>query len=1356
MEFRSKNMETKMKEKKKLKKILKISFFGIILFFVLYMIVTSSFFIRFAILPVISRMSGFSITATEVNLSFLHARIGIVKFSAGLEAEPFLKFDKLNIEWDNFSALKGQLSIKKLCLEKPELLLIESVPGGKSNLPFARETPKNKDENAEESTRTGRRIIPKIAIKDLSITGLGLKYVSTLSDSKKTMNEILLRDFSISLPEFSAANDAQLNVLGRLSVKSGDSIDISDALLEHKLFFRLDNDFLPESIKADLKISETRGFINKTAIDSKSLQVSALASLKNKNDVSIDEIRISDSSPGMTDDSQIMIKGQVFLDPFGTTLDIELNPLNSELINLISQMSTGISPGKMSFFYMGHLSYSAQSLMSSGKITVNHKYVEKSLDSVLNAYYDFELNPKNSLTTVKTFKSSMTLNNRECLVFELEKPLSINLKSVFESTDSNEAIPLKIKIDALDLPLLSSFLPEKNGLKISNGKLSSDITALINASGSKVAVSGKTALDDLSFEYSGKNFSDITSDLKFENLSLVNFSVLEIDSFMFRIMSAGIPSAAVSGNFNFNLKDLSGKIRLSDFSINEKILSPLPADYLKTVPLKSFCINGTLSSDWNKSFELYRINGKIKAEKVSLADPILYASPDNSSLELDFSAEGDKKNLKNIKSQINLQGFKCYKAVAGLKCDAEISSVALDKGNAELSKLDIKASLDNIDYISINSLKPFRIDWSKKTIELSPKLNAIVSIKDLPVDKMHGFFDASDAFATLGGIASVDINTEFGNDFMLESAKLKMKAKDFSFSSAGYVFKALDVHEEAEAAFEGWTKLKVKSANTVILSNDIPVAEINNKADFDFIAGTGDINSSFPLLNEKIISFVPKSVAEMFNFIKKSDLDTSENFFHYDMSGFKTSGIFNAASFLSGIEEIPESNTRLAYDIAWTEKGFDISEFKLDSEIDKLKIIDISIDGTIAPENKKYHLNVSTEACDIKRFHDMFNVEHKEEASKTDGQKTQPPEEKSSKTNLYDDYDIDILAKLKNLKYGKTINGNIDTKIILGKGRFEIPTLNGNINESKVTGFLSADFRDHAKISYKSGLEFTTLDLAPIVNSFTKNQKPFAGTLADFAMKADTPDASFDNPFKNISGILKARFTDLSIPTNLREKSMTINLILTPLETVSTIGKYIPSEYIPKELDSAASAFSDFFKGIDNFEFKEGAIDAVADSGVIRIEKCIFTGELIKFLLLKGNMQSSDGALDISSETSIGKLVVPLKIKGTLSNPVPNYTMLLPEFLSINTANLLSVDSINAILNITKDTGKSAGKKTLDVINHVLDLKKKNDASKKETEGEAQEKKDDDIDVRELFKMFKKKKKEKEKETPSGSLGIVK
>ncbi len=842
------------------------------------------------------------------------------------------------------------------------------------------------------------------------------------------------------------------------------------------------------------------------------------------------------------------------------------------------------------------------------------------------------------------------------------------------------------------------------------------MNAAIFGTGEIIRLDGVVAFKDLDFEAGGKEFSVISSSLNIVDFELSNFSQYRLESLSFRLLSLEKLVIELKGTAEGNLNEGTFRTDITEFSTDENLIALLPEEQRKSFPLSSFAIKGNLSALHKSAKDDFSFSGTVSTSKIKFASPIADLQPENSIETITFSCTADKESVKKLNADLLVSDFKYKNAVIGLKLGSSVEKISFKENSLDMKSIEGSVTLASGGRVDLKCGRPFSLKLAATPLEIKPSLVLQLEIIDMPLENMHCFFDPLEGYKAEGGTGNASIFCEFRDGFNLNTAKTDVKINNFSFSSCGHSFRKLNADIRSEAAFDGWTKLNVNSCETTIYSQEVPIAKLTDSAKFDFTASTGTICTKAILLDEKLVALLPKDLADSFGFIRKISLNSSENSFSYDKNNLYTSGKIIATGFLPDNRKIPESDFKLSYDIRTKDAGYEFRNCMMENFIGNAKAMDLGLSGYCDPSIKKYNLKIKSEQADI----EMISESLIKDKSQTGEDKSQRRKEESAKNEtktsfLSEEYDIDAQLSLKNISYGKLLKGNLDGSIGIKKGFLNVQNICGNINEAPIAGGLAADLRDSSSIRYNAKLKVGKLKMEPVITPFVVTKHPFKGILEGLEFNAESQSVTIENPVAKITGALKASFSNLSIPTTLKEKSLMANFILTPIETIASIGKYLPIKYIPSELSSAASVFTDYFQNFDNVAFDAGEIAATAKDGIITIGKCDFKGTAVKELTLRGTIRGSDGTMDTRARTKIGKLIVPLRIKGIFSSPSTEYTMILPDFIEANAGNLLDIKNIGDLLKITGEKGKdsSTDKEKIDVEG-ILNLFKKKKTENKD------------------------------------------
>ena len=244
-------------KKKLLKKIIVIGGVSLIIGMpILYSFVTSSFFIKAAILPTASKYAGFRISAKEVNFSLFKSSVSVSELEAGPESSPFLKVAKAEAAWGLRELMAGNIKIDKLHVSDGNISIDKETLKSFASSEESSGTSEKKEDKKEPAAPPA----PSVPLKlKLDIKNVSFEKIN--ADISLDALELKAKNLSVSLPVLETGKDAAISIAGELSLKSGGNINISHCSLKNRIAFSLNEELKPAYIDYILKIDEFSGNI---------------------------------------------------------------------------------------------------------------------------------------------------------------------------------------------------------------------------------------------------------------------------------------------------------------------------------------------------------------------------------------------------------------------------------------------------------------------------------------------------------------------------------------------------------------------------------------------------------------------------------------------------------------------------------------------------------------------------------------------------------------------------------------------------------------------------------------------------------------------------------------------------------------------------------------------------------------------------------------------------------------------------------------------------------------------------------------------------------------------------------------
>ncbi len=279
------------------------------------------------------------------------------------------------------------------------------------------------------------------------------------------------------------------------------------------------------------------------------------------------------------------------------------------------------------------------------------------------------------------------------------------------------------------------------------------------------------------------------------------------------------------------------------------------------------------------------------------------------------------------------------------------------------------------------------------------------------------------------------------------------------------------------------------------------------------------------------------------------------------------------------------------------------------------------------------------------------------------------------------------------------ISGDIHTKISNNSlPPFLELNLKAKINEEVTPIKIVFESNKNKKLQtcpFKINMKLNNLSLLPLFKVFIGGSySEGSGTVNNLSLNIVGSDLINPDINKNIEGVFNAEIVDLYLPIELA-KYGPVKLIFLPVEILSNINQYTKTDTVPSQLDGIFKSANSITSGLDSMHFSKNIIDISLDKGKVIIKKLDMTGGMlraVRSISIKGNIDLHK-EMDIDTQTSFVGVIVPIRITGTIDNPKPDLTMLLPGMVFGTANNILGsgVDIGKGITMGTINVGKGLG-----------------------------------------------------------------
>ena len=154
-----------------------------------------------------------------------------------------------------------------------------------------------------------------------------------------------------------------------------------------------------------------------------------------------------------------------------------------------------------------------------------------------------------------------------------------------------------------------------------------------------------------------------------------------------------------------------------------------------------------------------------------------------------------------------------------------------------------------------------------------------------------------------------------------------------------------------------------------------------------------------------------------------------------------------------------------------------------------------------------------------------------------------------------------------------------------------------------------------------------------------------------------------------------AELEGVSLRSDMRKRSLFLNILLLPLISIPHLIDYVPGEMLRRALRlTTAGAFMDMLSGDAPIEFRHGTMELSVRRGVIDLKSLDLEGELIEEYHAGGTIDlAGDGGADLETTARFALLYWPFYLNGNILDPKVSYGRSISHFFADNTKYLITL-----------------------------------------------------------------------------------
>ncbi len=977
-----------------------------------------------------------------------------------------------------------------------------------------------------------------------------------------------------------------------------------------------------------------------------------------------------------------------------------------------------------------------------------------------------------SLNVTAIQKSTNAARQDASLSLQLGAPMKISLAKSGGIPAASEAGRVRLEASRFNLAQLAFLIPSDKGVDITSGVVDGVIDASLTGADKPLVAKGTLKVEGLDIAspfISGKGFAlDATFATRLEALSVIHIDACES---VLKANNSTIGSFSVKGNYNFLQKQAAFdrlEVMAVDLALLQAIFAPATVSDLTSTRIKGGTADAALSIQLDGG-KLLRIEGDVAVAGVEAGAPSWSIRGLNAAAAFrSVVRESARLELETLKADISHEGAKAATLSAvgdfdfpSKKGGLRITELTVNESAATLIpetfasrrqtlttikslspchlKTTAAASLDlgakcvtaqslNVALVrkgktafSIAMPEPSELRWGAPGLDLS-RLSLHVDADSLDLTAANLFIPGKSGFAMNSGEASGSLNVLIGGQQTPPAITGKIELRNVSLTSGAATYSGLGATQEIDARIstaQGFalTPLKTKLAVDV---NGARSAELAVDGEFNFGEKWGKGTLTVERITEKIFDCVSDASSKP-QAIKTCEIK-GQSTFSYDAKGdFQCAGAANAIGSLllgaDGGKEPTALKGNAQFDLAKRGAGYQIRTVKLDVDGKKETLANLSVSGHVflPSEKRKSELLVSSSGIDLMALQNTLASPTASDPTSATA-KTEPETRKEKpdarEPTPIDLAGLDLLLKLdlNRVTYGRGVVASVKSQVKAKDNVVSAAPMVVTINETPVDLEWMIDLGESG--GWPFALRCSTIDLrlAPILKTFLAGSKEEPkGKLKALMLDAKGKGFTQGNLTDNLSGKLGIEIEELSLPASAKNIEV-INLIYVPLSTVAEISPALPTTILPGPIPKAINLASNALKESQNLTFRTASIRAATKNGRIQLEKCqlLGAGEAIRKISMTGWF-GYDGAIDLTTESLIGGLTIPLTIGGTIEKPKPDMKRLVPMLIKSNAENLLTPENVietiadpkkgvnkmlDDLLGGTTTQGKDAGKST--------------------------------------------------------------
>ncbi len=933
--------------------------------------------------------------------------------------------------------------------------------------------------------------------------------------------------------------------------------------------------------------------------------------------------------------TDIQIKSTIDINPLKISATLKMKPVSEELLSILFDIIGGYNPGRVGLAYFGQLDYAGSVLVSKGNLAIERS------GSAMIMGKAYELPP-----------FGFTMNHDISADFNRQE---VNLNKLSASLLENRRSVLELKLMA---PAVYCWDASRGGFYGASPEINLHITDF-DLKSARLLLPAESGISILG----GRLNADInvSTGRKSDNIEL--------------------RSRIAIANLAMNVPGM----QLVDISIEHS--ARMFVEKFRKINLEQFTL---LLSKGKSKIATLNLNGGL--DLATLENNVAFRLSDISASTIEglpLSAE-QRKAITGSLNKISPVSAD----IAG-RFDAAWKQMTMN-----LNALSVNLSQNSRKSLNLD-VTPCRIDLKKipELLNSPPAIN--VEINQLGLSQFNGFMKGSGSEFNSGDLSG-KLKVKFSNMFKQMAVAGSSTLNNVDLSLPGNKrYRNVSINQEMDWQMSNYNELKISSHSAEVLVNRQKALRFDDSGTINIGQGDLTLNANLVYLNKNLVNLFYASELTELDLNGKLDLEAADKF-----QSFQVKGNVNIDKIYSRQITSPVSG-QVVINIQKKDAMLNFRRVYLELLNEGRTAMQVAVDGQMPEKGGRTIINLSSEKIDALLIRKLCSTTAPEKepavpakTKKDNGKAKQQTGIKEPASFNFGHNEIIATLNLKGITYGPEIKAGVNGRIVAVDNILDIGPLNFVINGSPVN-VKSKLVSNRAGITYSLTGNIKELDIHPLLQPFVEgNMRNIEVTVESLDM--DIKGEGVDTPelWNNMTGPTNITLRNIAIPNEFGQTTLG-RIIIIPFEVLSKL-QTMNLNMKPdsgKKTNQAFAFVNNFYKSTETILLNTGTVELLAQNRRIYVGKCVFNGDLVSDLTIKGSAGlGSDRGLDIYSRLTMSQLSAPVHITGTVDNPKYNIEEAVAAFLKDNAQNIINVGT-----DILKDGGKGLENvlsKTIDAIAH--------------------------------------------------------